>query len=146
MKKIIIINGPNLNLLGQRETEIYGKKTLKQIEEECIKNFKNDGLELHFFQSNSESEIIDKLRSISPSIVYIEKNCFISSHVVISGGCTIGSNSFLGVNATIRDHVLVGSHNIIGMRANITHDTNDYEVYIEGSSKLSVKSSKDVKL
>lgn len=76
----------------------------------------------------------------------IEKNCFISSHVVISGGCKVGRNSFLGVNATIRDHVLVGSHNIIGMGANVTHDTNDYDVYIKGASKLSVKSSKEIKL
>ena len=61
MNKILIINGPNLNQLGQRETKIYGDKTLLQIEQECIEYFKNDKLELTFFQSNSESEIIDKI-------------------------------------------------------------------------------------
>ncbi len=61
MKKIIIINGPNLNQLGKRETKIYGNKTLSQIEKECIDFFKNDQLKLSFFQSNSESEIIDKI-------------------------------------------------------------------------------------
>ncbi len=61
MKKIIIINGPNLNLLGKRETEIYGSKTLDEIQNECNEIFKNDNLELIFFQSNSESKIIDKI-------------------------------------------------------------------------------------
>ena len=61
MKKIIIINGPNLNLLGEREVELYGTKTLKEIEKECCEIFKKDKLSLNFFQSNSESEIIDKI-------------------------------------------------------------------------------------
>ncbi len=61
MHKILIINGPNLNLLGKRETEIYGKKTLKQIENECQDSFKDEKFELIFFQSNSEGEIIEKL-------------------------------------------------------------------------------------
>ena len=62
MKNIIIINGPNLNLLGEREIELYGTKTLKEIEEECCEIFKKDKLNLDFFQSNSESEIIDKIQ------------------------------------------------------------------------------------
>ena len=59
MKKIIIINGPNLNLLGNRETAIYGKLTLAEIEQ-LSKNKANElDLDLNFYQSNSESEIID---------------------------------------------------------------------------------------
>lgn len=57
MKKILVINGPNLNLLGTREPDIYGKKTLNDIEEECKKEFKN--IKIIFTQSNSESEIIE---------------------------------------------------------------------------------------
>ena len=63
MKKILVINGPNLNLLGDREPEIYGIKTLKDIENECLNEFKE--LELVFCQSNSESEIIDYIHSSS---------------------------------------------------------------------------------
>ena len=62
MKKIIIINGPNLNLLGQRETDLYGNKSLDEIERECIDIFKNEQIDLYFFQSNSESDIIDKIQ------------------------------------------------------------------------------------
>ena len=59
MKKIIIINGPNLNLLGNREADIYGKTTLAEIEQ-LAKNKANElNLNLKFCQSNSESEIID---------------------------------------------------------------------------------------
>ena len=61
MKKILVINGPNLNLLGNREPEIYGSKTLTDIEKECKAKF--DNLELIFNQSNSESEIIEYIHS-----------------------------------------------------------------------------------
>ena len=61
MKKILVINGPNLNLLGTREPDIYGKKTLNDIEEECKKEFKNIGI--IFTQSNSESEIIELIHN-----------------------------------------------------------------------------------
>ena len=63
MKKILIINGPNLNLLGKREPEIYGEKTLKDIETECKKESKKNRIEVSFFQSNSEGEIIEKLQN-----------------------------------------------------------------------------------
>ena len=59
----------------------------------------------------------------------IADNCFISSHVVISGGVSIGANSFLGVNATLRDNITIGSHNVIGAGALILKDTADYAVY-----------------
>ncbi len=63
MKKILIINGPNLNLLGTREPEIYGKKTLSDIEKECLEESSKLNLSVSFFQSNSESEIIEKIQS-----------------------------------------------------------------------------------
>ena len=61
-QKIIIINGPNLNLLGEREKEKYGNITLKQVEKEC-KNFgkKNNTL-ISFKQSNIEGKIIDYIQ------------------------------------------------------------------------------------
>ncbi len=63
MKKIIIINGPNLNKLGEREINVYGKKTLSQIESEIEKISKEFNLSVTFFQSNSESKIIDLIQS-----------------------------------------------------------------------------------
>jgi 3-dehydroquinate dehydratase-2 len=57
--KIIIINGPNLNLLGEREQSQYGSDTFEQIKEKCIKKSKELGLEVNFTQSNLEGEIVN---------------------------------------------------------------------------------------
>ena len=62
MKKILIINGPNLNLLGNRETTIYGETTLNSIKLLCEKHCKKKELECFFFQSNHEGELIEKIQ------------------------------------------------------------------------------------
>ena len=56
---ILIINGPNLNLLGEREQSQYGSTTFKELEEKCIKKSKEIGLEVNFTQSNLEGEIVN---------------------------------------------------------------------------------------
>lgn len=61
MKKILIINGPNLNLLGTREPEIYGKFTLSDIENKLKDFAKKINVEIECFQSNHEGEIVDKI-------------------------------------------------------------------------------------
>ena len=61
---IYIVNGPNLNLLGRREPEKYGKISLAKINEELSKIALNHNEELQFFQSNSEGELIDYLQSL----------------------------------------------------------------------------------
>ncbi len=57
--KIIIINGPNLNLLGEREQSQYGSDTFEQLKEKCLKKSKEIGLEVNFKQSNLEGEIVN---------------------------------------------------------------------------------------
>ena len=63
MKKIIILNGPNLNLLGEREKSQYGSFTLKEIEKTCIEFAVKNDLKLTFFQSNIEGELIEKIQT-----------------------------------------------------------------------------------
>ena len=63
MNKIIILNGPNLNLLGEREKSQYGSSTLKEIENKCKEYGKKLNLNVVFFQSNIEGELVDKIQS-----------------------------------------------------------------------------------
>ena len=64
-KKILIINGPNLNLLGNREDDIYGKDSLSKIKSDCEKIGIEKKIEIVFFQSNNEGEIIDKIHEMN---------------------------------------------------------------------------------
>ena len=68
--KIIIVNGPNLNLLGEREPEIYGSETLNEIKNHDICR----DIELEFFQSNSEGAIIDFIHSKRKEVQYLVIN------------------------------------------------------------------------
>tara|TARA_Y100001970_G_C13907576_1_gene686854 strand:- start:297 stop:746 length:450 start_codon:yes stop_codon:yes gene_type:complete len=63
MQKIIILNGPNLNLLGEREKEKYGKVTLEEIRTSCEEFAKKNNIELTFFQSNIEGELVEKIQN-----------------------------------------------------------------------------------
>ena len=61
--KIIIINGPNINLLGEREQSQYGSITFEKLNEICISKSKELGLDLQFMQSNIEGELVDQIQS-----------------------------------------------------------------------------------
>ena len=60
--KIIIINGPNLNLLGEREQSQYGSTTFNQLKENCLNESNRIGIELEFAQSNIEGELVNMIQ------------------------------------------------------------------------------------
>ena len=62
MNKIIILNGPNLNLLGEREKNQYGSFTLKDIEKNCEDFAARNNIDLSLFQSNLEGELVEKIQ------------------------------------------------------------------------------------
>lgn len=87
MQKILVLNGPNLNLLGQREPEIYGSDTLEDINDRIRSYAEGQGIECLFFQSNHEGEIIDKIHEY-------RQNC---------DGIIINPGAFTHTSIAIRD-------------------------------------------
>ena len=65
MRSVLVINGPNLNLLGTREPEIYGTTTLSELDAQCVAWGRELGLEVATFQSNHEGALIDAIQQTS---------------------------------------------------------------------------------
>ena len=82
MKKIIIINGPNLNLLGKREPEIYGSQTFQDIFNQL--QIDNPTIELSYYQSNIEGELINKIHEIGFNFDGIVLNAGAYTHTSIA--------------------------------------------------------------
>ena len=84
MSNILLINGPNLNLLGSREPEIYGSKSLSDIDKELSIIADQNGYKLLSFQSNSESEIVDWIHENSNDAEFLVINPGAFTHTSIS--------------------------------------------------------------
>ncbi|MBI5384140.1 MAG: type II 3-dehydroquinate dehydratase [Verrucomicrobia bacterium] len=82
--KILFLNGPNLNLLGQREPEIYGSLTLAQIEAKVRKHAAKLGAEVDFRQSNSEGELVSWIQQARGSFDLIVLNAAAYTHTSIA--------------------------------------------------------------
>ena len=81
---ILVLNGPNLNLLGEREPEVYGHETLADIEAACRKTAKALGLSIEFHQSNSEAELVDLIQNARRKAGGIIINAGALSHTSIA--------------------------------------------------------------
>ena len=83
IKKLYILNGPNLNLLGTREPEKYGHTSLENVKSLCNEKCISNELDLHFFQSNFEGEIIDEIHKANNNACGIIINAGALTHTSI---------------------------------------------------------------
>lgn len=90
MKKIIIINGPNLNLLGKREPEIYGNRSFEDYFKE-LQTLYQDRVNLEYFQSNHEGDLIDQLHALGFHYDGIILNAGAYTHTSIALADAIGA-------------------------------------------------------
>ena len=87
---VLIINGPNLNMLGSREPEIYGDETLADIEEKCQTCAKELGLNIEFRQSNGEGEIVEWIQQSTGnfSVILINAGAYTHTSIAIHDALT----------------------------------------------------------
>ena len=82
--KVLVLNGPNLNMLGKREPEIYGSQTLDQIIEKLSITAQKINIELQHLQSNAEDELIDKIHQSFNSVDFIIINPAAFTHTSVA--------------------------------------------------------------
>lgn len=94
-KRVLVLNGPNLNLLGKRQPEIYGRETLADVEQDCLALAGELGIELAFHQSNWEGQIIDWIHAARETAagIVINPGAFTHTSVAILDAL----NAFEGV-------------------------------------------------
>ena len=106
MAKILVVNGPNMNLLGTRQPDVYGKRSLEEINERLTMLAKDLQMELVFFQSNGEGEIVD----------------FIHEYGAKADGMVINPAAFTHYSYAIRDAI-----DAVGIETIEVHVTNVFQ-------------------
>ena len=138
--KLIIINGPNLNLLGKREPEIYGTTSFESYFETLKSQYPQ--IDLHYFQSNIEGELIDKIQEVGFSFDGIILNAAAYTHTSIGIGDAVKSIETRVIevhisNVTAREpfrHTSFIAPNAVGIIAGF--GLNSYDLAIEAFLKM----------
>ena len=110
MKKILIINGPNLNMLGKREPEIYGTLTLEDINNAVADLCAELGLECEFFQSNHEGDLVDAVQSVALGY----------------DGCVLNAGAYTHYSVALRDAVAAVDKPFIEVHISNVHKREEF--------------------
>jgi 3-dehydroquinate dehydratase-2 len=101
MAKILVLHGPNLNLLGQRETQHYGTDTLEAIDRRLVERGRRDGAGVATFQSNSEADLIDRVhaaKSDETAFIIINPAGFTHTSVALRDALAAAAIPFIEVH------------------------------------------------
>ena len=101
MTNILVIHGPNLNMLGSREPEVYGSDTLASINASMLEKAKSNKLELETFQSNLEGEIVDRIQQAASNgtrIIIINPAAFTHTSIAIRDAFLASNIPFIEVH------------------------------------------------
>lgn len=111
MKKVKIINGPNINLTGLREPAVYGSETLRDINAGIAEKAIEMGFQCDFFQSNSEGELIDEIHS-----------------VLLGGydGCVINAGAYTHYSYAIRDAIAATGKPFVEVHMSNIHGREEF--------------------
>lgn len=110
MKKVLVINGPNLNMLGIREKSIYGSDTLDSINAEIKEYAKSLNIDCDFFQSNCEGEIISKIHTVLTEY----------------DGCAINAGAYTHYSYAIRDAIACVNKPFIEVHMSDIHSREEF--------------------
>lgn len=111
MATIYVLNGPNLNLLGTREPEIYGRATLKDVEQLCREAGGKHGLTVEFRQSNHEGQLVDWIQE---------------AHTSKAAGIVINPAAYTHTSIAILDALLLGKTPVIEVHISNIHMREDF--------------------
>ena len=138
-KNILILNGPNLNLLGTRQPEIYGSQTLKDLEEMCVNKGKACSMNIQFEQSNSESKLITSIQDAINTSDGIIINAAGYSHTSVAILDALNSFSGYVVEVHISDiskREEFRKFSYVSLRADYVIMGKGLEGYIEAMEKM----------
>ena len=142
MPTVYILNGPNLNLLGQRQPEIYGSTTLADIEAECRALAGELGVEIGFFQSNHEGTIIDQIHEArqKAQAIIINPAAFTHTSVAIMDALNTFDAPVIEVHiSNVHKRESFRHHSYISLRADAVvagFGTHGYALALRHAAKL----------
>ncbi len=138
-KNILVLNGPNLNLLGTRQPEIYGSRTLKDLEEMCISKGKACSMNVIFEQTNSESKLVDFIQEAINTKDGIIINAAAYSHTSVAILDALNSFSGYVIEVHISDiskREKFRKFSYVSLRADYVIMGKGLEGYIEAIEKI----------
>ena len=120
-KPVLVLNGPNLNLLGKRQPEIYGRETLADVERDCTALAAELGLAVRFLQSNWEGQVVDWIHEgrESASAVVINPGAFTHTSVAILDALNAFEGPVIEVHiSNVHQRESFRHHSYVSLRAN----------------------------